>query len=98
METQLINQDKLNQFTNTIASRIQKGFVIIEKNDKMPFIILMREEKKVNHMLNFVVFCITFGVWSLPWLYIAQVSSKAKKIVVAIDEEGNIFEENCYMG
>lgn len=98
MKNQFINQEKVNQFTNTIANRIKKGFVIVERNDKMPFTILVKEGTKVNHTFNFLVCCITLGMWSLPWLYLTQVSSKAKKILVAIDEEGNVFEENCYMG
>jgi hypothetical protein len=98
IKSQFINQDKLNQFTNTIANKIQSGFVIIERNDKMPFTILMKEGKKVDHSFNFFICCFTLGMWSLPWLYLTQVSSKTKKILVAIDEEGNIFEENCYIG
>ena len=98
MKNQLIKQRKLNQFTNTIANKIQNGFVVTERNDKMPFTILVKEGKQVNHSINFLVCCATLGMWSLPWLYLTQVSSKSKKILVAIDEEGNIFEENCYMG
>jgi hypothetical protein len=98
MKSQFINQEKLNQFTNTIANRIKSGFVIVERNNELPFTILVKEETKVNHSLNFLACCFTLGMWSLPWLYLSQVSSKAKKIIVAIDEEGNVFEENCYMG
>jgi hypothetical protein len=58
----------------------------------------LKEEKKVDHKLNFLIFCATLGIWSVVWIYITQVSSKAKQILVAIDEDGNAFEENCYMG
>ena len=97
MKNQLIKQEKLNQFTNTIAHKIQNGFVVTERTDEMPFTILVKKGKQVNHSFNFLVCCATFGMWSLPWLYLTRVSSKAKTILVA-DEEGNIFEENCYMG
>ncbi len=98
MKNQFRNQEKLNQFTNTIANRIRKGFVIVERNDIMPYTILIKQGTKINHSLNFLMFCATFGLWTLPWLYLTQVKSKSKKILVAIDEEGNVFEENCYMG
>jgi len=98
IKNQFINQVKLNEFTNAIADKINNGFVIVERNDKMPFTILVKEGKKVNHFFNFFVCCATLGMWSLPWLYLSQVSSKTKKILIAIDEDGNVFEENCYMG
>lgn len=98
MKKQFIGQEKLNLFTKVIANKIQNGFVIVERNEKMPFTILYKEGKKVNHSLNFLVCCITLGMWSLPWLYMTQVTSKDKKVLIAIDEDGIIFEENCYMG
>lgn len=98
LKSPFIKQNKINKFTKTIADKIKNGFVIVERNDKMPFTILIKEGKKVNHKLNFFVCCATLGMWSLPWLYLTQVSSKTKKILIAIDEDGDIFEENCYMG
>ena len=98
MKNHFINQDKLNLFTKTISDKIQNGFVVVERNDKLPFTILYKEGKKINHGLNFLVCCMTFGMWSLPWLYLTQVTSKDKKVLIAIDEEGKIFEEKCYLG
>jgi hypothetical protein len=93
-----MKQDKLNLFTKTIANKIQKGFVVIERNDKTPFTVLYKEGKKINHSINFLACCATLGMWSLPWLYMTRVSAKDKKVLVAIDEEGVIFVENCYLG
>ena len=98
MKNHFINQDKLNLFTKVIANKIQDGFVVVEKNDKMPFTVLYKEGIKVNHSLNFIASCATLGIWFLPWLYLAQVTAKDKKILVAIDEEGKIYEDNCYLG
>lgn len=98
MKKHFINQDKLNLFTKVISNKIQNGFVVVERNDKMPFTILYKEGKKVNHRLNFFVSCATFGMWSLPWLYLSKVAARDRKVLIAIDEEGTIFEENCYMG
>lgn len=98
MKNHFIKQDELYLFTKVIAGKIQNGFVIIERNDKMPFTVLYKEGKKINHSLNFLVFCATFGMWSLPWLYMTKVTAKDKKVLISIDDEGVIFEENCYLG
>jgi hypothetical protein len=97
LKNQFTDPKKLNQFTNSISNRIQNGFVIVERNDKYPFTVLVKEGAKVNHKFNFLVSCVTLGMWLLPWLYLSLVSSKTKQILIAIDEEGNVFEQNCYM-
>ena len=91
-----VNEESLQQFTSILASKIHHGFTIIEKNDSLPFAVLSRSRKEVNHGLNFLLCCITLGVWSVGWIYVTYVSSKVKNIVIAIDEDGNTFEEKCY--
>jgi hypothetical protein len=98
MKNNFQNHINANQFANSISNKIKNGFVIIEKNEKCPFVILKKERTKVDHRFNFIVSCATLGVWLLGWLYISQVSSRAKQILIAIDEEGKVFEQNCYMG
>ncbi|REH01912.1 hypothetical protein [Flavobacterium aquicola] len=98
MANNFIKQEKLNLFRKTIANKIQNGFVVIEQNEKTPFTVLYKEGRKVNHSLNFLICCATLGMWSLPWLYMTQVTAKDKKVLVAIDEEGVVFEEKCYLG
>jgi hypothetical protein len=98
MNNHFIKQEKINLFTKVIANKIQNGFVVIERNDKTPFTVLYKEGKKIDHSLNFLICCVTFGMWSLPWLYMTRVTAKDKKVLIAIDEEGVIFEENCYLG
>ena len=98
MKKHFINQEKLNLFTKIISNKIQNGFVVVERNDKLTFTFLYKEGKKINHSLNFLVCCAPLGMWSLPWLYLSQVVSKDKKVLIAIDEEGKIFEEKCYLG
>jgi hypothetical protein len=95
---QLTVQKNLNHFTSSISNKIENGFVIVERNDKYTFTVLAKEGVKVNHRFNFLVSCATLGIWLLPWLYLSQVSSKGKKILIAIDEDGNVFEQNCYRG
>jgi hypothetical protein len=98
MKNQFINQDRLNLFTKVISNKIKDGFVVVERNEKMPFTVMYKEGKKINHGLNFLVSCATLGMWALPWLYLTQVVAKDKKVLIAIDEEGIVFEENCYLG
>ncbi|WP_310377257.1 hypothetical protein [Flavobacterium sp.] len=90
------NKEDLQKYTSRLANKIHQGFVIVEKNDKLPFAVLTKKATKVDHNLNFLIFCATFGLWTLPWIYISQVSSKEKNIVVAIDEDGNTFEDKCF--
>lgn len=98
MNNHFIKQEKLNLFTEVIANKIQNGYVVVERNDKLPFTILYKEGKKINHSLNFLICCATLGMWSLPWLYMSKVTAKDQKVLVAIDEEGDVFEEKCYLG
>ena len=93
---QIISEEILLKFSNIISNKIQKGFILEEENHKLPFVVLLKEETQVNHSFNFLLCCITLGIWSVAWIYLSY-ASKAKKILVAIDEDGNIFEENCYI-
>lgn len=93
---QITNKEHLQKYANTLAYKVRKGFVIVEKNDQIPFTVLTKKAVNVDHGLNFFIFCVTLGLWSLPWIYISQVASKEKNILIAIDEDGNIFEEKCY--
>lgn len=92
-----INEESLQKFTSILANKMHHGFTITEKNDSLPFAVLSKSKKEVNHGLNFVFCCLTLGVWSIGWIYLTYVSSKEKNIVIAIDEDGNTFEEKCYM-
>ncbi len=90
------NDEDLIKFSSILANKTNNGFVVLERNDKLPYAILMKSKKKVDHISNFFIFCATLGLWSIVWIYISQVSSKAKKILIAIDEDGNPFEEKCF--
>ncbi|TDD75583.1 hypothetical protein [Flavobacterium caseinilyticum] len=93
-----INNDNLIKFSSILKDKTNNGFIVLERNDKLPYAVLLKKKKKVDHLFNFWIFCATLGLWSIAWIYITQVSSKAKKILIAIDEDGNPFEEKCYMG
>lgn len=93
---QITNKEYLQKYTSTLANKMRNGFMIVENNEKLPFAVLTKKGVEVNHGLNFLFFCATLGLWSFPWIYMSQVSSKEKMILIAIDEDGNTFEERCY--
>jgi hypothetical protein len=90
--------ENLRKISVIIDTKINNGFVLTERNDKLPFAVLKKEGKEVNHEMNFCICCMTLGIWSLVWIYLSYVSSKDKTILVAIDEDGNAFEDKCYLG
>lgn len=92
-----VSEVQKKNFYYTLKNRIEDGFFIVEHNDKLPYIVLRREKQKVDHMFNFFLCCLTLGIWSIFWLYFAKVQSKPKEIILAIDDDGNIFEENCHI-
>lgn len=96
--SQITSEANLQKYSNVVANKISNGFVIEERNDKLPFAVLSKGATPVYHSLNFLICCVTLGLWIIPWIYQTYVSSKEKKIVIAIDEDGNTFEENCYIG
>ncbi|MCD0468996.1 hypothetical protein [Flavobacterium sp. JAS] len=92
---QLSQEQSLQVFSNMISNKIHKGFTLEERNDQFLFAVLSKGGKAVNHGLNFIIFCLTLGLWSFAWLYLTFEASKQKKILIAIDEDGFPFEEKC---
>jgi hypothetical protein len=92
----LIKDENTVKFSNILREKINKGFVVEERNDKLPFAVLSKKGMKVNHNIHFLFSCVTLGLWSIPWMYQSFVSSREKRILIAIDEDGNAFEDKCY--
>ncbi|WP_166926436.1 DUF4234 domain-containing protein [Flavobacterium poyangense] len=92
---QLINEKSLDQFHKMLTAKKRNGFIIIEHNEKLPYAVLSKEKKEINHPLHLFLTIITLGLWSLIWLYFIISFSKKKDILVALDEDGNVFEEKC---
>ena len=96
METyQFINEKNMYQFNQMISARTRNGFVIIEHNEKLPYVVLSKEKKAVRHSLHLLLTCITFGLWAIVWIYLIVTLSRKKNILVAVDEDGNLFEDKC---
>ena len=43
--SQITNEDNLQKYSNIIANKISNGFVIEERNDKLPFAVLSKEKE-----------------------------------------------------
>jgi hypothetical protein len=95
METYQLNKESLDQFHKMLSSKIRNGFVIVEHNEKLPYAVLSKEKKQINHPLHLFLTCITFGLWSPVWIYLSITFSQKKDILVALDEDGNLFEDKC---
>lgn len=96
MENTLLVKNQNIKLATVLAQKIKKGFVVEEVNDKLPFVVLSKKPSKVNHRLNFLISCATFGLWSIPWIYQHFEAKKERKIIIALDEDGMPFEEKCY--
>jgi hypothetical protein len=88
-------EKNLDRFYEIIAAKKRNGFVVTEHNEKLPYVVLSKEKKEVNHALHLFISCITFGFWLIVWIYLIQKFSFKKEILVAVDEDGNLFEEKC---
>lgn len=96
METyQFTNEKTPDQFYEMISAKKRNGFVVIEHNEKLPYVVLSKEKKAINHILHFLITCFTFGLWSVVWIYLIITLSQKKNILVAVDENGNLFEDKC---
>jgi len=93
---QFIEHKNLDQFHRKLSAKIRNGFVIIEHNEKLPYAVLSKEKKEINHSLHLFLTIITLGFWSIIWICLIMTLSRKKDILVALDEDGNLFEEKCF--
>jgi NRPS condensation-like uncharacterized protein len=93
---QFIKEEDWENYVTTLSLKVNNGFVIEEKNDKMPFAVLSKVNRKVNHTFNLIMCFFTLGLWSFVWGYLCYSSNKKRKILIAIDEDGKTFVENCF--
>jgi hypothetical protein len=96
METyQFISEKNLDQFNQMISAKTRNGFVIVEHNEKLPYVVLSKEKKAIKHSLHLFLTCLTLGLWSIVWIYLIVTLSQKTNILVAVDEDGNLFEDKC---
>jgi hypothetical protein len=92
---QFINEKNLDQFNQMISAKTRNGFIITEHNEKLPYVVLSKEKTAINHFLHFFITCLTLGLWAIVWIYLSITLSKKKNILLAVDEDGNLFEDKC---
>jgi len=96
METyQFTDEKTLDKFYKMISAKTRNGFVIVEHNEKLPYVVLSKEKKAVKHTFHLLLTCLTFGLWSIVWIYLIITLSRKQSILVAVDEDGNLFEDKC---
>ncbi|WDF60023.1 hypothetical protein PQ462_01330 [Flavobacterium sp. KACC 22758] len=96
METyQFTDEKTLDKFYKIISAKTRNGFVIVEHNEKLPYVVLSKEKKAVKHTFHLLFTCLTFGLWSIVWIYLIITLSRKTSILVAVDEDGNLFEDKC---
>lgn len=96
METyQFTDEKTLDKFYKMISAKTRNGFVIVEHNEKLPYVVLSKEKKAVKHTFHLLLTCLTFGLWSVVWIYLIITLSRKTSILVAVDEDGNLFEDKC---
>jgi hypothetical protein len=92
---QFTNKESLDQFYEMISAKKRNGFVVIEHNEKVPYVVLSKEKKAVDHSLHLLLTLITIGLWSFVWIYFIITFPFKTNILVAVDEDGNLFEDKC---
>jgi hypothetical protein len=96
METcQFTNKKSMDQFYEIISAKKRNGFVVVEHNEKLPYVVLCKEKKVIKHSFHLFLTCLTFGLWSIVWFCLILTLSQKKNILVAVDEDGNLFEDKC---
>ncbi|HJR99376.1 MAG TPA: hypothetical protein VJ780_00460 [Flavobacterium sp.] len=91
------NASSSQYFSKKLSDKIKTGFKITEYNTKLPYVVVTKEQKGINHNLHFTLFCCTIGIWSVIWIYLIATHTSKKEILIAIDEDGNVFEEKCLL-
>ena len=93
---QFTTEKDFAKFQKALSNKIRNGFVIIEQNEKLPYVVLSREKKQIDPSFHLAMVFATLGLWSFIWLYHFIASHHNKDILVAVDEDGNVFEEKCF--
>ncbi len=91
----LSSKASLEKFHNAIYQKMKTGFILTEENKSVPFVVLSKEKKEINHSLHFLLCCLTIGIWFMIWVCLIIEQSYNRTVIIAIDENGNVFEDKC---
>lgn len=92
-DTNFTYEERLQQFLNVISTKTEEGYMVVDKNEKALVVVLLKPGGKINHLLNFLLSCISCGLWIIVWVILALISPKEKTIKISIDNTGNVIEE-----
>lgn len=85
--------EKFQRFSNIISTKTMQGFMVADRNDKALVAVLVKQGEKVNHLLHFLIACVTCGFWLVVWGWLALIKNKEQRIRISIDNGGNVLEE-----
>lgn len=94
---QYTNEKDFTKFQQILSHKIRSGFIVIEKNDKLPYVVLSKEKKQLDSSFHIILVFTTLGLWSIVWLLMHICHRPKNQILVAVDEDGNVFEEKCLL-
>ena len=92
-DTNATYDEKFQRFSNIISTKTMQGFMVADRNDKLLVAVLVKEGTKVNHLLHFLISCITCGFWIFVWAWLALIKNKEQRVRISIDSGGNLLEE-----
>lgn len=90
-------EEKFQRFSNIISTKTLQGFMVADRNDKALVAVLVKQGEKVNHLLHFLIFFLTCGLWVFVWLYLAIFKAREQRVRISIDSAGNSNEEKIKM-
>lgn len=85
--------ENFQRFSSIISTKTLQGYMVADRNDKALVAVLSKPGEKVNHLLHFLISCITCGLWIFVWAYLALVRAKEQRLRISIDNGGNVLEE-----
>lgn len=86
-------EEKFQRFSNIISTKTMEGFMVADRNDKALVAVLVKQGEKVNHLLHFLISCVSCGVWLFVWGWLALIKNKEERVRISIDNGGNAIEE-----
>ena len=81
---QLTNEKDFAKFQQILSNKIQNGFIVIEKNDKLPYVVLSKEKKQIDSSLQLTLVFATLGLWSIVWFYLITHLTQKSTFQIAL--------------
>jgi len=92
-DTNSAYDEKFKRFSNIISTKTLQGYMVADRNDKALVAVLVKSGEKVNHLLHFLISCLSCGFWIFVWAWLALVKNKEQRVRISIDSGGNLLEE-----